>query len=204
MVIISIEPYKSDRYKVCMEDGTHLILYKGEVRQYHLKEDMELSQALYEELFYEVLGKRAKKRALALLERQDRTEAGLRKKLAEGGYPEPLVEDAVAYVNKYHYIDDRRYAQNYVLYRQQDHSRGRLKQDLIKRGVSAQIAESVLEEVYEQQEDEKIARLLRKKNYDPENTDPKEQRRIYGYLARAGFRSGDILRAMKCTDYLTS
>ncbi|MDE7436375.1 MAG: recombination regulator RecX [Lachnospiraceae bacterium] len=204
MVITSIEPCQSNRYKVCMEDGTHLILYKGEVRRYHLSESMELSQSTYEELFYEVLGKRVKKRAMALLEKQDRTEAGLRRKLAEGDYPEQLIEDAIAYVKKYHYIDDRRYAQNYVSYHQQGRSRLRLKQDLMKRGVPSQIAECVLEEMYEQQEEAKILRLLQKKNYDPENADRKEQQRIYGYLARAGFSSGDILRAMKCTDHLTS
>lgn len=187
-----------------MEDGTHLILYKGEVRRYHLSESMDLSQSTYEELFYEVLGKRVKKRAMALLEKQDRTEAGLRRKLAEGDYPEQLIEDAIAYVKKYHYIDDRRYAQNYVSYHQQGRSRLRLKQDLMKRGVPSQIAECVLEEMYEQQEEAKILRLLQKKNYDPENADRKEQQRIYGYLARAGFSSGDILRAMKCTDHLTS
>lgn len=203
MLITAMEAYKSNRYKVCMEDGTHLILYKGEVRSYHLKEDMDLPEVLYKELYYEVLGKRVKKRAMALLEKQDRTEDGLRRKLMEGEYPQELVEDAVSYVKRYHYIDDRRYAENYVRYHQQGKSRLRLKQDLMRKGIDRQLADDVLEACYEQEDAEKIRQTLRKKQYDPENTDRKEQQRIYAYLMRAGFRSDDILRAMKCTDYLT-
>lgn len=203
MLITSIEIYKSNRYKVCMEDGTHLILYKGEVRRYHLKEQMELPLALYEELYYEVLGKRVKKRAMALLEKQDRTEDALRRKLMEGEYPQELVEDAIAYVKRYHYIDDRRYAENYVRYHQQGKSRLRLKQELMRRGIERRLAADVLEECYEQADEEKIREVLRRKRYDPEHADRREQQRIYAYLMRAGFRSEDILHAMKCTEYLT-
>lgn len=43
-----------------MDDGTHLVLYKGEVRRYRLQEGQTVDEALYQELFYEVVGKRVK------------------------------------------------------------------------------------------------------------------------------------------------
>ena len=53
--------------------------------------------------------KRAKHRALYLLERCDRTEQELRTKLSRSYEPE-IVEEAIRYVKQYGYIDDKRYA----------------------------------------------------------------------------------------------
>ena len=203
MIVTEIEPYKKNRYKVCMDDGTYLILYKGETRHYKIKAGCEIPQDTYDEIFCEVLGKRVKKRAMGLLEKMDRTEKGLRDKLREGDYPEQLIEDAVTYVKDYHYIDDERYAKNYISYRKSTKSRMNLKQALLRKGVKKEIIDRALEEEYTESEDDKIILLLKKKNYNPVEQDRKEQARIYGFLMRRGFRSEDILRVMKCTDYLT-
>ena len=45
-----------------------------------------------------MLIKRARMRAMKLLEMSDRSEEALRKKLADGGYPEEIVENALSYV----------------------------------------------------------------------------------------------------------
>ena len=57
--------------------------------------------------------RRARHRALHILERSDRTEQELRAKL-ERNYRAEAVEDAISYVKQYHYLDDRRYAVNYL------------------------------------------------------------------------------------------
>lgn len=186
-----------------MDDGTHLVLYKGEVRRYRLQEGQTVDEALYQELFYEVVGKRVKKRALALLEKMDRTEQGLYRKLAESEYPEELILDAIEYVKKYHYIDDMCYARNYISYRQGSKSRRRLQQELMQKGVPKEITEQALEEIYENNDTEKIAEILKKRHYNPEQPDAKEMQKQYGYLMRRGYKSEDILRVMKCPDYLT-
>ena len=159
-IVSGITEYKKNKYKVCMDDGTHLVLYKGEVRRYRLQEGQTVDEALYQELFYEVVGKRVKKRALALLEKMDRTEQGLYRKLAESEYPEELILDAIEYVKKYHYIDDMRYARNYISYRQGSKSRRRLQQELMQKGVPKEITEQALEEIYENNDIEKIAEIL--------------------------------------------
>ena len=55
-----------------------------------------ISEADYEKLITEVVGKRAKKRALHLLEQMDRSERKLREKLTQGGYPDCCVDAAIA------------------------------------------------------------------------------------------------------------
>lgn len=207
MVILTVEEYKQNRYKVCIDNGTHLILYKGEVRHYKIKEGMELTEDVYKELFYEVVGKRAKKRALYLLEKMDRTEKGLCDKLRENEYPPELVDEAVAYAKSYHYIDDMRYAKNYISYYQQKRSRACIRMELMRKGIPADILQEALETSYadsdENQELIMITELLEKKGYNPKDADLKQKQKIYSYLMRKGFRSDDILRAMKSSDYLT-
>ena len=47
----------------------------------------------------------------------DRTEAQLREKLLQAEFSPELVEEAVAYVKSFGYIDDERYVRNYIEYR---------------------------------------------------------------------------------------
>ena len=132
-----------------------------------------------------------------LLEKMDRTEQELRKKLLESEYPEDLAEDAIAYVKHYHYVDDARYADCYVRLRGAAKSRGKLLAELQNKGVDRDLANRVLAE-YEDERDEPqmIRELMRKRNYDPQTASLQEQRRMYGYLMRRGFQSTDICKAI--------
>lgn len=71
-----------------------LTLYKGEVRQLHLQENDEITEDMYEEVLEEILIPRARRRAMHLLEKMDRSTRQLETKLREGGYPEPAIESA--------------------------------------------------------------------------------------------------------------
>lgn len=193
----------SKKFRISFFDAEDFILYSGEVKRYHLKEGEEISEEEYKDIYYNVVGKRAKKRALHLLEKMDRTEKNLRDKLIQSGYPNSLVEEAVTYVKRYHYIDDFRYAENYIRCYQGKKSAGKLKMDLLAKGVSKDIIQEALEENYEISETEMIRALLEKKGYFSKEQNSAEQRRIYQFLLRRGYKSSDILHVMKCDDYLT-
>jgi len=143
---------------------------------------------------------RAKKRALHLLERMDRTEHQLREKLMASDYPEDVVEEAIAYVKSFHYIDDKRYAENFTRYKKENLSRQQIKQKLMLKGVDRDTIALAIEEEYDADEKEHIRRLLEKKHFDGSSKDDGEFRRVYNYLLRRGFRSNDILREMKCVE----
>lgn len=141
---------------------------------------------------------RAKKRALHLLERMDRTEHQLREKLMASDYPEEVVEEAIEYVKSFHYIDDKRYAENFTRYRKENLSRQQIKQKLMLKGVDRDTISLAIEEEYDADEREHIRKFLEKKHFDGSSKDEGEFRRVYNYLLRRGFRSNDILREMKC------
>ena len=195
--ITALEKGKS---RVCLEDGTEFILYKGEIRKLGIEENSFVTEEMQDVIFHAILGKRAKKRALHLLERQDRTEKQLREKLRQGGYPEHCIEDAIEYVKGYHYLDDYRYACIYIRYRQEKKSRQRLCMDLAAKGVERDLIETALEEEYFSDDIEKIMELLRKRHYTFEAAEENEKRKQYQFLLRRGFQSRDILKAMQSKD----
>lgn len=199
--VIAVLPQEKGRALVQFDNGMKVLLYKGEIRRLSLKEGEYISEMLYEKILKEIVGMRAKKRAMHLLERMDRTESQLSEKLRQNGYPDICIEEAIAYVKSYHYIDDTRYAENYVRFHQQKKSRQRLKMDLYAKGIDKAIIEDVLEKTFSSDEQEKIRRLLEKRHFDYGRSDRKEQQKTYQFLMRRGFRSSDILQVMKAEKF---
>ena len=197
VVVVSVEQLSKGKQRLRLDNGEVWVLYSGELRSCSLAEGTELTQTQYEQSRGDIIGKRAKKRAMHLLEKMDRTEQQLRKKLLESEYPEDLAEEAIAYVKRFHYVDDARYADSYVRLKGAAKSRGKLLAELQNKGIDRELACRVLSE-YEDERDEQqmILELMRKRNYDPQTASLQEQRRMYGYLMRRGFQSADICRAM--------
>lgn len=140
---------------------------------------------------------KAKHRALYILERCDRTEQELRTKLSRN-YGLEIVEEAIRYVKEYDYINDKRYAVNYLKSRCQIKSRRQVEQELLyKKGISRDILEEASQETEAQDESLLIRRWMEKKHFSPETATQEEQRKLYQFLMRRGFQSEDILREMR-------
>ena len=106
MFVTEIRPLNKKKSRILFDDGEDLVLYNGEIRASRIKEQEELPDEVYEKLAGEVLTKRAKHRAMYLLLGQMRTKKELEDKLRKDGYPERAIEEAVSYVESFHYIDD--------------------------------------------------------------------------------------------------
>ncbi len=192
MLVTQVTELTKSRSKVYIDQEFAFVLYKGELHLYHVKEGIELREEDYRTIMQEVLPKRAKLRAMNLLQGREYTTSQLRTKLQQGFYPPEIIEQAIDYVAGFHYIDDLRYAVDYITYHEDTRSRRRIEQDLQGKGISA----TTLEEAWQlwrenggkQDEQRMIRELLRKKHYDPESeTDWKERQKIYAFLARRGF-----------------
>lgn len=192
-----IKPKTKGKYEVSLEGGEPLILYGKELNHYNVKEGQILPEQVYEQIISEVLSKRATKRAMHLMEKMDRTEHDLRDKLRKNGYPTCCIDAAVAYLESYHYLDDRRYAENYIRYRQEKESKRIMKQKLMQKGVDSRLIDECLEECCESDELELVLYWLRKRKYDPKTADLKEKQRTYAFLMRKGFSSSLVATAMR-------
>lgn len=197
VAVNNYEALGKGRYRVVFDNGVSCVLYRSEAAQLSIEAQCSLTDENYDYLINEIVGKRAKKRAMHILEQMDRTEHQLREKLAKGEYPQECIDSAVEYVKKYRYLDDERFASSYVRYHQEKLSRQQLSVKLSQKGVSKDIIAEALEMEYEADDGEKIRNLLSKRHFDPDNTDRQENNKIYQYILRRGFKSSDILKEMR-------
>ncbi len=148
------------------------------------------------------LEKRAKLRCMHLLERRDYTEKQLRDKLRMGKteYPQEAIDSALAYVKSYHYVDDGRYAAQYVACMRTKKSRRQIEQELYRRGITRALVEDAFAQSEQVPEEELIRTWLQKRHFDAETADLKEKQRMYAFLARKGFSGSNISKALR-TEY---
>lgn len=198
MTVTKLEAVTKTKYKVWLDGSFAFILYKGELTRYGIKEGAGISGENYREILEKVIVKRAKLRAMHLLEDMDRTEAGLMEKLENGGYPKEAVLAAVEYVKSFGYLDDLRYAKNFIESRRQGKSRREMYALLCRKGVEKELIEAALEQCHEAGgEREAIERLIRKKRINPPQSTEDELHKLYGYLSRKGFRYDDIRQVIQ-------
>lgn len=204
MEITNITEY--NKTKVLVQLDEHLIfpLYKSELRIYRIAAGEELDEKVYQELFYEVLPKRVKMRAMHLLQKRDYTVAKLRQKLIESHYPENLVRIAVDYVSDYGYLDDVRYAENYIRSVCESKSRRKIEQDLYIKGVTAEdiSAAWIRFEASDRSIDEvaQIKAYLQRKGYEAAKTDYKTTLKIMNALYRKGYSAEAIRKTIRVPD----
>ncbi len=194
--VVALVPQEKKKIRVVLDNGESFLLYKGEIKSLSLVEGCFLTEELYQKIMDEILEKRAIKRAMYLLQRQERTEKQLWEKLQQSGYPVECIEKAVSYVKSYHYIDDFRYASVYIRYHQEKESRKKLTSKLMMRGIDRKVIERALEEEYVSDERSQIQELLKKRHYNPETADDKMYRKTVQFLMRKGFKSNDIFRVI--------
>ena len=202
MTVTKIEAVTKTRYKVYVDEQFAFVLYKGELSRYKVTEGEEILISTYEEIRKDVITKRAKLRALHLLNSMGRTEVQLRNKLKDSDYTDDIVEEAIKYVKSFGYVNDKEYARSFILNRKDKKSRKELYMLLIQKGVMTEILDEVFEEVYDEDSSkDAIFAILRKKNYNPETADRIQTQKILGYLTRKGFSYEDIRQVLQVSEW---
>lgn len=200
MLVTQISEVSKSRCRVYLDGQFAFVLYKGELRRFQIKVDQELSEENYQEIMTQILPKRAKLRSMNLLQSRDYTRRQLADKLEQGDYPQECIEEAIAYVESYGYIDDKRYARDFIEYHLSSRSRTRMETDLLRKGINKEIIREAFDELagsgVEQDELAMACDLLRKKKYCADTATRQEQQKMYGFLYRRGFRSDIISKAL--------
>ena len=202
MIVTKLEPYPKGkgRVSVYLNDRFAFVLYKGELSQYGIREGIVMDDGLYDRILNETLTVRAKKRGMNLLMTTDRTESDIRRKLKDGGYPQEAVDAATDYLKSFHYIDDRRYADEYIRFKSSSMSRKQMTMKLLEKGVDKETieqafldSESQSGQSTEESERELIGKLIAKRcPQGVENLDNAGRQKLYAYLYRKGFSMSAI------------
>ena len=204
MLVTQISEVTKSRSRVYLDGKVAFVLYKGELRQFQIREGQELSPESYRDIMTQILPKRAKLRSMNLLQSRDYTRKQLEDKLRQGDYPQECIDEAIAYVESYGYIDDRRYAKGFIEYHLQTKSKTRIETDLMKKGIAKDVIREVFDELgnigVAQDESAMIRDLLHKKKYCADTATIQEQQKMYGFLYRRGFSTEAVMRALSQPD----
>jgi regulatory protein len=144
--------------------------------------------------------------ALRLLGHQMRTVAEikrrLRPKVEAGPLGEAKIEAVVTRLKENRYLDDAGFALDYAKLRQENANLGRrrVQQDLLRKGVHAEVIAESLDTAYAGVGEEELARRHLERKRIPKPSSEKEAARVARLLLRAGISTPVIMRILKKWD----
>lgn len=195
MIVENIKYPDKKKAVIDTDNGYRFPLYKGEIRRYNILEGEEISQENISEI-NQILVKRCRERALYILERNDKTEHELRVKLKSSFYPEDIVDSTIEFLKKYDYIDDYRYAANYIRIKKNSKSIQQMKYEMATKG----IPKAVISDVFQNQEinsREVIEKILISRNFDFQSHTKEQCSKQIRYLLGKGFLYEEIISVIK-------
>lgn len=205
--IISVTEFSKSKIKIEFDDGDFIVVYKGMINT----ESKETEDREYDILYKEML-KYGKKRAMNLLVKKDYGREELRQKLSDDGFNNNLVNDIIAYLDGFHYLDDMRIAENVIKSLKKSKSRMQIVFALKKKMFSDELITEAMDEFYkedcediadenEEQNPEVTAILnfLKKSGMTGEKFDSysySEKQKFLAKLYRKGFNTQNINAAI--------
>ena len=150
--------------------------------------------------FEEAAGsRRAFNSALNSLDYRDHSEKEIRAKLLRK-HDADYVDEAVEKLIELDLVNDERYAENYAreLFERKKFGKMRIKSELRAKGISADIANAAVEELFEEEEPDNVQRIvdiIGKRYYNKMN-DEVGRKKVFSALQRMGYSFSDIREAM--------
>ncbi|MDU6264784.1 MAG: regulatory protein RecX [Anaerocolumna aminovalerica] len=196
MIVTKLEELEKAKVKVYIDGEFHFLLYRKDIKIYKLQENEQISDKVYEEIIENTVLRRAKQKAMAILKYMDRSEQELRQKLKQSDYTETIIEAAIEYVKKFHYLDDERYAMNYIRFKKNTKSKRQLQTELSQKGIRKEYIDLAFQEEYDDEE-LAIQKAVSKKTSDVDSLSQEEKMKLASSLYRKGFKMDLIQKYTK-------
>ena len=191
MYITKIESTKGKRYKVFGNEEFLFALYFKELKNYGINECIEVEDSIINKIKDELIFKRAKERALYLLERKAFSVSMMQDKLYNNDYPEEIVEQVISFLKEYRYLDDTAYVQMYINTYSNKKSRKQITYDLWKKGIDKSVIEAYFES-FSYSEDACFQRQFEKYIKGKDLNDWRIRQKIFRYFYGKGFSTSTI------------
>ncbi|BCU82012.1 regulatory protein RecX [Polycladomyces abyssicola] len=189
IIRIERQPGTTARYRVFIEGCEPVSVHEDVLVKMRLTKGRRVDPVEIDAVLEEEERNKVWQAALKYLQYKPRTAWEVERYLVGKGFAAPHVRAAMDKLNRYGYIDDRRFAAAWVEQRR-GNGRGRLllRKELEQKGIAADIINEVLAEVPEEA-DQELARSLAEKRYERLRRYPwpTVERRLGHYLLRRGF-----------------
>ena len=200
MRISYIEKISKNKLQITLEDSETFIISERDWQRFMPEEDTWIHDDVLSELFEDYMLPKAKYKALNLLKSRDHTRIELIRKLKNAGYPDGVIHKTLEYIDSYHYLNDVRFAENYIAYRGKTKSRKELLYELSLKGLDKEFVQDT--EAFKENCNDRdvVLALILKRWGDEPKPDTKEKDRMTRYLARRGFSASDIFSVYRELD----
>lgn len=195
MIVTKLELQNPGKIKVFIDEEYAFFLEEKDMELYILKEGDEIGSEMFHEITEKLLWERSKQKAVNLLKFADRSEQELRSRLSEAGFHDSIIDRTIAYVRQYGYLDDARYAANYIRTRMNRKSKLVIKGELVQKGIKKDLIDGIIEQEYGEDEDaelQAIKKIIEKKTKSAEDLTPEKKEKLIASLYRKGFEIGKI------------
>jgi regulatory protein len=193
-----VEKYKGRTMQLTFSEGEPAFINADTVQKYGLRGGIDIPESAWEEIVHADTYRRARERAMYLLDYRDYSYVELVKKLMNN-YEEDICFEVADNLAELGFINDERYAE--TLARRQFEVKlfgaYRVKMYLREKGIPAAVIEEALEP-YEDEAAERAAELVKRrymKYYDPD--DRALMQKLKNALARQGYSYGEIKEAIE-------
>lgn len=191
MKIEKIEKYKGKTYGVYFEDAEPIFINSEIVSEFHLRAGTEIPEGAVSEVVRANDLRRARERALYLLDAREYSYIGLFKKL-EANYDEDICYEVVDRLCELGLVNDRRYAERlgeyYIITK--GFGRYRASQEMYRKGISRELTDEILEQ-YEEDSAVRLYEIVKAK-YERYMCDEKGINKVKNALIRKGFSYEDV------------
>lgn len=190
MEITKIERCKKakGRYNVYLEGEFSFALSEEVLLEKGLRVGDELEEKDIREIKLLDNKRKALESAFRLLSFRPRSEKELQEKLFEKKFDSKIVEEVISRLKELGYLNDREFAKAWVLERKAKKGKIALKQELLRKKISKDLIEGVLEELDPELEFKAAKDLIEKKKIFQKKFKGRELRnKITGFLLRRGF-----------------
>lgn len=206
MIVADVSPFKGSMMCVELSGGglaqeMKIYIHSEIIRKYNVAKGMELSEEEADRLIYENDLRRARERALYLMESRDHSYRELFDKL-EKNYSEDICFEVCNRLAEIGVINDRRYAEKLCrqLFEVKKLGRYRVKQEMRLKGLGSEIIEEAMENFSEEDEPfERLEKLVEQK-YERYLTDRRGVEKVKNALARKGYSFGEIKEVLDLYD----
>jgi len=182
------------RYNIFINDKYSFSLDEAQLVKLGLKKGQEFSGDELAKLKDESDFGKNYIRAVDLISRRFRSEKEIRDYAWRKNWTKENIEKVIARLNERNYLDDEKFAKNFVSSRAnlRNFSKRKMELELMKKGINQDIRERVLAENEDFDEADSLKRLIAKKRSHYEN-----DQKLIAYLARQGFNYYDILNNLQ-------
>lgn len=192
MIITRFERIEKSKVRIYIDEECAFRITEKELEKLSLEEGQSLQHEQYDRLIAVLIYPKAIEKALSILKFMDRCEQELRRKLSKEDYQEDIIDRVIEYVKHYGYLNDERFATNFVRARKNRKSKLIIKNELQQKGISKDIIDIVLVMEYEAEDIEDseiiaIRKAIAKRTKAPGELSSKERQKLIASLYRKGF-----------------